>query len=59
MFKTMLFALVAGAALGIGGSFSVGHTNVEGMLTGLIAITCIAIPIVFIVLLDKKRTAKS
>lgn len=58
MFKPMILALVTGLVLGIGGSFSFGNLNVEGMVSGLIAITCIAIPISVIIMLDKKRNAK-
>lgn len=58
MFKPMLFALVVALVLGIGGSFSFGNVNVEGMVAGLIAITCIVIPMSFIILLDKKRAAR-
>lgn len=58
MFKPMILALVVGLVLGIGGSFSFGNLNSEGIISSLIAITCIAIPISVIVLLDKKRSAR-
>lgn len=58
MLKIIMCAIVAGVTLGIGVSLSVGHVHTEGLLTGLIAITCIAIPISFIILKDNKRFAK-
>lgn len=58
MLKIIMFAIAAGVTLGTGVSLSVGNVHTEGLLTGLIAITFIAIPISFIILTDNKRFAK-